>query len=217
MSTKTNNIGNTAYTAVATVITNDRVKKCVRIIAFTVGLKFFYALAEWFGKKAYTLTEGRISEYEIPETLSYLLECYAKYTGKKVVQLIGDNEHAACKKLHAESYKAHPSALKTRLLRQSVSTPFFTFNIASPIAEEVTYRLPITYMKPGKLKTIAMLISSLAFASAHQALQPGRNAALVATGLFLSWIADNFGLTTAILSHAGYNLYNWAEEASHRL
>lgn len=217
MSTITNSIGNFVYAAASSVVTNDTSKKAAKIIAFTIALKLFYALAEWAGKKTYTLTDGRISEFEVPETLSNLLERYEKITAKKVVKFIGDYESGMCKKLHTESYKSHPSAIKTRLLRQSISAPFFTVNLASPILEEVAYRLPITYIKPGKVKIVAMVISSLAFASSHQALQLGRNTALVANGLFLAWVADNFGLTTAILTHATYNLSNWTVEASHRL
>ena len=193
-------------------ITSNIAKSIGTVVASTIALNFFYAFGEWIGKKAFTLSGGRISDLEIPEPFARLSNLYGEKTVKRILTYVINREGEICNKLFLESHRANPTSLKTKLLMKGVISPLITITVLSPILEEIFYRLPLTYLKSGIVKTIAIAASSIAFASAHQGSQPGRTTALVTMGLFLTWITENFDLPTAILAHAGYNLLNWVIE-----
>lgn len=214
--------GSAVYQGSSYLLTSSVAKTVGTAIACTVGQKIIYAAADWIGRKAYSLTGGRVSVSKlVPEAVKAPCRELGDFLLMRVIAPASD---------YVPSCKAI-----TKHLPNSMHYPPFLTVFACPGVEEGVYRLPAQLLfnqidkvdalaKPliavcglsvdGSLviKGVVTLGSAIGFTYGHERASgvnphnPGRAAALLASGVFYTIISSQFGFTTAVLTHSLNNL-----------
>lgn len=193
--------------------------------ACAVGLKVVYEAGDYIGSKAFSLSGGRISLHNVvPERLKDVCRLAGDFFRFKVITPIGMN--------------APRIGFINDKLPMTDYFPISSTVGACPAIEEGLFRkIPIALVEfisqcPGMTETLAeiggvspttanvlnvatMIFSSACFTYYHenesgtQRLQPGRALGIFLSGVSYYLIAQNFGVLTAGLAHAGYNLSSY--------
>ena len=190
--------------------------------ACTAALKIIYETGDYLGKKAFTLSKGRVSLHSVvPERLKNTCRLVGVFFRYNVITPIGMNAPrigfisrrlpltdyfpltstvGACPVIEEVMFRAIPIAL-VELMRQSPAMSERLVELAG---------MDVTTAEIANLAT--MIFSSVCFTYYHenesgtQRLQPGRALEIFLSGVAYYLIAQNLGITTATLTHAGYNL-----------
>lgn len=190
--------------------------------ACTVGLKVLYEAGDHLGKKAFSLSGGRISLHNVvPERLKDMCREVGDFVRYKVITPIGMNAPriafindrlpltdyfplsstvGACPAIEEGMFRAIPIALVEQISQL-------------PMMNESLVELGGVEVSAAEVMNLAtMIFTSVCFTYYHenesgtQRLQPGRALGICLSGIAYYLIAQNLGTGIAGLSHAGYNL-----------
>lgn len=190
--------------------------------ACTAGLKILYEASDYLGQRAFSMSGGRVSLHNIiPESLKDRCRLVGDFFRYNVITPIGMNAPrigfindrlpltdyyplsstvGACPIIEEGIFRALPLAFVT-VMRQI------------PSMNERMIEIGDVGASGADITNLAILFfQAVCFTYYHenesgtQRLQPGRAAGILLSGVAYYLIAENFGIGTAILAHASYNL-----------